>query len=130
MASLTLNNSYSYFHAPRESQSVYLSEMFYFCDFKKAGTLGVPNGILQNTGAELFKTHKTGSSLGKMKQTGSPKTHTCPPTPYQSRPCAGHLSNSEGNFCYCSLVLFKTTSMWNLHFSHTSPICNWSFGKS
>jgi hypothetical protein len=50
--------------------------MFYFYDLKKAWTSGVPNGILQNTGVELFKTHKSGTTLGKMEQTGFPKTHT------------------------------------------------------
>jgi hypothetical protein len=60
--------------------------MFYFYDLKNAGTFGIPNGILQNTGTELFKIHQIGTMLGKMEQTGFPETHTHPPTPYQSRP--------------------------------------------
>jgi len=66
--------------------------MFYFYDLKKAGIFGIPNGILQDTGAELFKTHKIQTILGKMEQTEFPKqhththTHTHPAISYQSRP--------------------------------------------
>ena len=36
-----------------------LPEMSYFRDLGKAGTLGVPNRILWDTGTEPYKTHKT-----------------------------------------------------------------------
>jgi len=40
-----------------------LTEMSHFYDLEKPGTFGVMNQILQDTGKDLFKTHKTGNRV-------------------------------------------------------------------
>jgi hypothetical protein len=37
---------------------------------EKPGTVGIPNRILQDSGTELLKAHRTGTVLGKPGQTG------------------------------------------------------------
>jgi hypothetical protein len=45
--------------------------MLYFYDLEISGTFGVPNCILWDTGAELFKAHKSGTAPVKPGQAGS-----------------------------------------------------------
>jgi len=49
--------------------------MLYFYDLEKSGTFGVPNCILRDTRAELFKAHKSGTAPIKPGQVGSLSIH-------------------------------------------------------
>jgi hypothetical protein len=47
------------------------SKYHIFYDLKKAGTSGVPDGILGDTGIKIFKTQKTENFSGKPEIMGS-----------------------------------------------------------
>jgi hypothetical protein len=42
-----------------------------FYDLEKPETFAFPNGIVGDIGTELFKSHKTGTVMGKTGRTGS-----------------------------------------------------------
>jgi hypothetical protein len=50
-------------------------EMTYFSDLEKLGAVGVPKRILQETGPELFQTHKVGTAPVKTGRTGTRYRH-------------------------------------------------------
>jgi hypothetical protein len=49
----------------KSEYSCAILEVMYFYDLGVPGTYDAPNYILQDTRRELFKTHKTGTVLGK-----------------------------------------------------------------
>jgi hypothetical protein len=60
--------------SPTRSKSKCLSallEMTYFYDLAEPRAFGIPNQILQGTGTELPKSHKTATVLGKSGGMGS-----------------------------------------------------------
>jgi hypothetical protein len=63
------------------------SEMLYFYDLEKSGTFGVPHCILCDTGAELFKAHKSGTAPIKPGQVASLSIYNSICTTKLSDPC-------------------------------------------
>jgi hypothetical protein len=90
----------------RKSKFSYTSsEILYFYDLEKPGTFGVPNRILRDIRAELFKTHKTRTVPGKVGRMeslrvcnllyhGNPISKRTTVTDYQPQGCQDSLRST------------------------------------